>query len=56
MDGGRNPQLIIVCQGPPRCDLMDEEAVAAQKAGCKWCKKIWIDEHGKEFVDEPGEA
>lgn len=28
-----DPQ-IIVCQGPPRCDLMGDDAVAAIEAGC----------------------
>jgi hypothetical protein len=48
---------VIVCQGPPICDLMDDDAVAAQNAGCRWCKRILV---GKEGVDdhiiEPGRA
>lgn len=48
--------LITVCQGPPRCDLMGDEAVAAQLAGCPWCKRIYLSESGSERVEEPGNA
>lgn len=44
---------IWVCQGPPRCDLADDEAVAAQKAGCIWCKRIILDDEGHETVVQP---
>ena len=47
---------VICCQGPPRCDLQDEEAVAAQEAGCPWCKRILINEDGDEIVTAPSEA
>lgn len=45
---------VVVCQGPPRCDLMGDEAVAAAESGCVWCKRIRIDEDGNEMVLEPG--
>lgn len=47
---------IWVCQGPPRCSLDDAEAVAAQQAGCKFCKEIRIDDNGSETTIEPGNA
>lgn len=48
--------MVIVCQGPPRCSLEDEEAVAAQVAGCVWCKRIAMSADGSETVQEPGNA
>ena len=47
---------IIVCQGPPRCRLEGDEAVAAQKAGCPFCKRIAVHGDGSETVREPHEA
>lgn len=47
------PFTITVCQGPPRCDLVDDEAVKAQRAGCPWCKRITVHEDGSEDVLEP---
>jgi hypothetical protein len=48
--------LVWVCQGPPRCFLEGDEAVAAQESGCVWCKRIYVDEHGVERVEGPTEA
>ena len=50
-----DPQ-IIVCQGPPRCDLRGDEAVAAQEGGCIWCRRITIHADGGETVTEPAAA
>jgi hypothetical protein len=48
---------IHVCQGPPRCDLMDDEAMAAQVAGCPWCRRIYVnDKDGSERIEEPAET
>lgn len=44
---------IWVCQGPPVCDLMDNDAVAAQQARCIWCRRVIIHEDGTETVIEP---
>ena len=44
---------VIVCQGPPRCMLEDDEAIEAQKAGCIWCRTITLHEDGTETVQEP---
>lgn len=44
---------VIVCQGPPRCPLEDEAAIAAQEAGCIWCIRIAIHSDGTETVTEP---
>lgn len=48
--------LVIVCAGPPYCDLKDDEAVKAQEAGCKWCSRVHIEPDGREFVEQPGMA
>lgn len=47
---------IWVCQGPPRCNLTEDEAVAAQEAKCVWCKRIILDEDGEETTVEPAAA
>lgn len=44
------------CQGPPRCDLQGDEAVAAQEAGCRFCKQIRVADDGTELTIEPGTA
>jgi hypothetical protein len=49
------PTTIWVCQGAPRCDLLGDDAIAAQRAGCPWCRRVIIDEFG-EHVIEPGTA
>lgn len=46
---------IFVCQGPPRCDLQGDEAVAAQEAGCPFCKRILLDDQFNETIIEPSE-
>lgn len=46
---------VIVCQGAPRCDLEDGEAVKAQEAGCIWCKRILVFDDGSEYVTGPTE-
>ncbi len=48
--------VIVMCQGPPRCALVGDEAEAAQRAGCVWCERITIAPDGSERVDRPGEA
>ncbi len=48
--------VIWVCQGPPVCALVDDAAVTAQQAGCRWCKRIIVDEGGGETVIQPGRA
>ena len=50
------PATIWVCQGPPLCQLENDEAVAAQLAGCVWCRRIVIDQDGTERISEPGHA
>ena len=47
---------IFVCQGPPRCDLQGDDAIAAQENDCPFCKKIHIDEQFNETFVEPSEA
>jgi len=44
---------IWVCQGPPRCTLEGDAAVAAQEAGCVWCKRIVCHEDGTETAEGP---
>lgn len=47
---------IIVCQGPPECELQGNAVLAAQQNDCPWCKRILIDEDGNEQITEPGHA
>ncbi len=47
---------IHVCAGPPQCALEGDAAVEAQKAGCVWCKRIIIDNDGRETEIGPGVA
>ena len=44
---------LIICQGPPRCDLDGDEAIKAQQAGCVWCRRTVIHPDGAEFTTEP---
>jgi len=37
-----NESEVIVCEGPPKCLLEGDEAIACQQAGCKLCKRITI--------------
>ncbi len=53
---GEDLAEIIVCQGPPRCPLNGDDAVAAQKAGCVWCRRITVHSDHSETVKEPGNA
>ena len=41
-------QEVWICQGPPRCALEGDAAVAAQEAGCIWCDVITIHPDGTE--------
>lgn len=47
-------EVIHVCQGPPRCDLEGDAAVAAQQAGCLWCVRIYVAPDGSERMEGPG--
>jgi len=47
---------VIVCQGPPVCHLTNEQAIAAQQAGCRWCKRIILHYDGSETVIEPSQC
>lgn len=47
---------VIVCAGPPACSLEGDEAVAAQQAGCPWCRRITIMPDGREIETGPGHA
>ncbi len=33
------PAVIVACQGKPACDLEGDEAVAAIRAGCPFCRR-----------------
>lgn len=48
--------VVIVCQGPPACDLEGDEAIEAQEGGCLWCKRIILHEDGTETVTDPADA
>ncbi len=45
-----------ICQGPPRCDLSGNAAVAAQMGGCPWCRVVYTHPDGSESVREPSTA
>lgn len=47
MNDDEDPE-IIVCQGPPLCELQDEEAVKNQLAGCPLCKRIVVHADGTQ--------
>ena len=51
----RDP-CIIVCQGPPICLLVGDEAVQTAEAGCPWCKRITVHKDGSETIEEPTRA
>lgn len=44
---------IVVCEGPPRCELLEDEAMAAQRAGCPLCTRIQIMADGSEIETKP---
>lgn len=46
----------VICQGPPRCNLIGEDAHIAQMDGCRWCQVLITDRLGRETLIEPGEA
>lgn len=48
--------IIHVCAGPPQCALEGDDAVAAQIAGCVWCRRITITGDGIETETGPGTA
>lgn len=50
------PPVIVVCQGPPRCDLVGDEAAATAEAGCVWCRRITVFPDGSEAETGPVEA
>jgi hypothetical protein len=41
-----NRPQVIVCAGPPECDLQDDDAVAAQQAGCPRCRRLLVNPDG----------
>lgn len=47
MDAVDDP-IITVCAGPPKCLLVDDEAVEAQQAVCPICKRIRVKPDGTE--------
>ena len=55
MEGDAELGVVIVCQGPPRCTLEGDDAVAAQQGGCAFCKRISVQEDGSETTTEPTE-
>ena len=50
--GDDEDPMVVVCAGPPLCRLQDDEAVAAARAGCEFCKRIIIHADGTETVEE----
>jgi hypothetical protein len=44
--------VVIVCAGPPLCELQDDAAIASQEAGCALCKRIICHPDGTETVIE----
>lgn len=44
--------MVIVCAGPPLCDLYEDTAILAQQAGCPLCKRIICHPDGTETVIE----
>jgi len=50
------PTMVIVCAGPPACQLEGDDAYAAQIAGCVWCRRIAVHDDGTETETGPGHA
>lgn len=48
----KDDPVIIVCAGPPACDLEGDDAVAAQRVGCRLCKRIIVHDDESETVIE----
>jgi hypothetical protein len=44
--------MIVVCAGPPLCDLEGDDAVSAANGGCELCKRIICHPDGSETVIE----
>ena len=44
--------MVIVCAGPPLCDLYGDTAILAQQSGCPLCKRIICHPDGIETVIE----
>lgn len=57
-DDDDDPVAAVVhsCAGPPACLLQGDEAVAAQIAGCVWCRRIYVMKDGTESEVGPGHA
>jgi uncharacterized Zn-finger protein len=34
--------VVHICQGPPRCELMGDEAIKAQSDGCPFCDRVFV--------------
>lgn len=47
---------VIICQGPPICDLQGDEAEDAMEAGCPWCRREILLPNGEWHTEEPGKA
>jgi hypothetical protein len=47
---------VIVCQGPPRCSLEGDEAIAAMEAGCPWCIRDTLLTSGEWHTEQPSVA
>jgi hypothetical protein len=56
LEAGETDPVITVCQGPPRCDLKGDDAVAAMESGCPWCERITVHKDGSETTTKPGLA
>ena len=39
---------VIICAGPPACELQGDEAIHAANDGCPLCRHIVINEDGTE--------
>lgn len=40
--------LFVICQGPPFCLLLFEEAIQAQNNGCLKCRRVGLNEAQQE--------
>lgn len=47
---------VIVCQGPPLCELQGADAWRSQKQGCRWCERHTLLPDGTWDISKPGEA
>jgi hypothetical protein len=46
--------VILACQGPPWCDLADENVEASE--GCPWCTRVTISPDGTQHISYPATA